>query len=631
VAAGGAGPTAEPLPLYVRSALSLHRAHPDSADVASVLDRWERETRGPGPAGAEDSLAAAGLWRRAGQTDLALSWLPDETPVRSVAVRTLLEHARILFQAPPTGVGGERDRSLAALAAEAADAFWLACEHLDEPAAKALWHDVRGLATPDEQEEWAALSSPETCPWVRRFVDERAWRTASTPEERLSTHYRRLYFVRDRYYLSRPRLTRDMSNRLGRPDSLEIDDRGLIYLRMGPPDANVGGFEVRLELNESWAYHRHEGPRVYHFAPVSRTGLRAMADFRLLENLAHAAGRTMPSELLSAGGVAYASLYRSRRSLDRAFEETRFRYRKLASRMVAAGDANNPGFLGLLASERQRTRADARYAITGIPDVPTITPLVGFAHEVLRFRNSDGMTEAWFLGSARSGDLTARGVEGGVQYGVEATLAMMTPTGYQRKTVRNEPIVANPLAGDDAVPVRLSWTLEPGRYPYSLAIRDQEFGRGGIGNWAQDTLVIGDPVPGLPEISDIAVAADSGGTWTRDGETWLRVLPNHVVGQDGSLFTYFEVYGLPAGQEYDVEIRVVSGGTEAPLFEAAAPDLTFALNFRAETPARRGAPGRHSLRLDLESTPPGEYVLAVRVRNRSTGRHSLPRITPIAR
>jgi hypothetical protein len=257
--------------------------------------------------------------------------------------------------------------------------------------------------------------------------------------------------------------------------------------------------------------------------------------------------------------------------------------------------------------------------------------LVGFAYEVLRFRNSDGMTEAWFLGSARSGDLTARGVEGGVQYGVEATLAMMTPTGYQRKTVRNEPIVANPLAGDDAVPVRLSWTLEPGRYPYSLAIRDQEFGRGGIGNWAQDTLVIGDPVPGLPEISDIAVAADSGGTWTRDGETWLRVLPNHVVGQNGSLFTYFEVYGLPAGQEYDVEIRVVSGGTEAPLFEAAALDLTFALNFRAETPARRGVPGRHSLRLDLESTPPGEYVLAVRVRNRSTGRHSLPRITSIAR
>ncbi|MEE9207436.1 MAG: hypothetical protein V3U67_03520 [Gemmatimonadota bacterium] len=616
----------------MRAALSLHSPHPDSAHVASILDRWGRDAGTAGPAAPDDSLAVAGLWRRAGQTDLALSWLPDETPVRSVAVRALLERARILFQAPPRGPREDTYQSLAALAADASDAFWLACEHLDKPAMNALWHDIRGLATPDEQEAWAALSLPEACPWVRSFVDERAWRTASTPEERLSTHYRRLYFVRDRYYLSRPRLTRDMSNRLGRPDSLEIDDRGLIYLRMGQPDANVGGFEVRLQLNESWAYHRHEGPRVYHFAPVSRTGLRAMGDFRLLENLAHATGRTMPSELLSAGGAAYASLYRSRWSLDRAFEDTRFRYRKLASRMVAAGDANNPGFLGLLASERQRTRADARYAITGIPDVPTITPLVRFAYEVLQFRNPDGTTEAWILGSARSGDLTARGVEGGgVRYGVEATLAMMTPEGYQRKTVRNEPLVSNPLAADDAIPVRLSWILGPGRYPYSLAVRDQQFGRGGVGNWAQDTLVIADPVPGLPEVSDIAVAADSGGTWTRDGETWLRVLPNHVVGLDGSLFTYFEVYGFPAGQEYDVEIRVVADQSETPLFLALAPELTFALNFRAQMPVRRDTPGRHSLRLDLDRTPPGSYLLAVRVANRVTGRTSLPRVTPIAR
>ena len=163
--------------------------------------------------------------------------------------------------------------------------------------------------------------------------------------------------------------------------SLEFDDRGLIYLRMGLALATVEPF---MDLNETWAYHRPGGPRVFHFAPVSKAGLRALADYRLLENLSDASGFTMPSERMALGGRRFAYLYQSRRVLDFLYEDDHFR--RMDTRMRAAGDRFNPGFQGFLAWERQINEADARYAVSGVPDAPDLVAGIEFAYESLRFR-----------------------------------------------------------------------------------------------------------------------------------------------------------------------------------------------------------------------------------------------------
>jgi hypothetical protein len=452
---------------------------------------------------------------------------------------------------------------------------------------------------------------------------------AVSPEERLQIHYARLHDARHRYYIRTPRLTDDLADRLGRADSLEIDDRGLILLRMGESLATVEPF---MDLNETWAYYRPDGPRVFHFAPVSRTGLRALGDYRLLENLAHASGFTMPTELLGIGGGRLAYLYQARQVLDFLYND--YHFRGMDTRIRASGGRFDPGFQGFLAWERGINEADARYAVSGIPDAPELTAAIEFAYETLRFREpgSDRMT-VWFLASTRVGDLAAAAAGGAVEYHLGADLAWLTPEGMRQVKAASRPVVPDPLLAADGVPVRLPVTLDPGRYPYTLALRDRGAERGDLGNWVLDTVTVSARQSGLPSVSDIAVAPDSGGTWSRDGATYLRIDPTHVVGETGTAHIYFEVYGVRPGGDYEVEVRVVADSVSDRIFAVSRDETAFALRFPSEAGADAAGSGlgRHHLRIELEESPTGAYLLAVRVTDRLTGIESLPAVTPVYR
>jgi hypothetical protein len=131
----------------------------------------------------------------------------------------------------------------------------------------------------------------------------------------------------------------------------------------------------------------------------------------------------------------------------------------------------------------------------------------------------------------------------------------------------------------------------------------------------------------MPMISDIAVAQATGGEWTRDGETFLRVSPDHVTDGDGQIHVYFEVYGVRRTAYYEVELRLTQRGSPDEVLALDASEVPFRLGFAAKMPYRQI--GRHALRLDLSDTPPGTYRLVVRVRDVDTGTPSLPAVTPI--
>ena len=621
------------IPRHIASSLSLYRDHPDVSDVRRALLKWEQEG---GPVTDADSVAVAVLWRRADQYRSALNALPARwAPDGTLRPRVELERARILLQAPTSGPG--IPGTFEERRADGGAAFWQACERMDTPTRRAMWEDLRGLATPDEQTTWAELQAgPEACDQVRRFVEERAFRMAVSPEERLQIHYALLHQARGLYYIRTPRLTDDLADRLGRADSLEIDDRGLIYLRMGESLVTVAPF---MDLNETWAYYRPEGPRVFHFAPVSKTGFRSLGDYRILENLADASGFTMPSQLMRVGGGRLAYLYQSRRVLDFLYEDNHFR--RMDTRMRAAGDRFNPGFQGFLAWERENNEEDARYAVSGIPDAPDLTAAIEFAYETLRYREAGtDRSEVWFLATTRAGDLTAAAardpvteLEGFVSYDIGADLAFLTPGGMRRLQGATRSVVEDPLRADDGVPVHFRVVLEPETYPYTLALRDRGSERGRLGNWVLDTVTVSARQEGLPSLSDIAVAADSGGTWSRDGMTYLRIGPTHVVSGGGTAHIYFEVYGIRPGDGYDVEVRVVADVEADSVFEIGPEEAAFTLRFPSAAAADRAGLGigRHHLRVELADSPPGAYLLAVRVTDRGTGIESLPAVTPLYR
>jgi len=621
------------LPGHVQSSLSLYRDPPNVADVRRALLKWEQAG---GLLTAADSVALGMLWRRAGQYRSALDALPAEwASDGTYRPRVALERARILLQAPPSGPGipgtfeGRR--------ADGGVVFRQACERMDTATFSAMWEDLRGLSTSGEQAAWAEQQAgPEACDWIRRFIDERSFRMAVSPEERLQIHYRRLQHARGLYYLRSPRLTNDLADSIGRADSLEIDDRGLIYLRMGEPLATVGPY---MDLNETWAYYRPEGPRVFHFAPVSRTGFRALGDYRLLENLAHASGITMTSELMKVGSGRLAYLYQVRSVLDFLYEDQHFR--RMDTRLRAAGGRFNPGLQGFLAWEREINEQDARYAVSGIPDAPDLTAGIEFAYEVLRFREpGTDRSEVWFLAATRVGDLTATAsadpvseLGGFVTYDVGAHLAILAPDGIHRLDSSSRPVPHDPLGSDDGISIRFRIAMEPETYPYTLLLLDAGAERGDLGNWVLDTVTVSARQSGLPAVSDIAVASDSGGAWTRDGVTYLRIGPTHVVSGGGNAHIYFEVYGIRPGTDYDVEVRVVADAETDRIFKIGREEAAFAVRFPSVATADRTGLGigRHHLRVELGPSPPGAYLLAVRVTARGTGIESLPAVTPLYR
>jgi len=183
------------------------------------------------------------------------------------------------------------------------------------------------------------------------------------------------------------------------------------------------------------------------------------------------------------------------------------------------------------------------------------------------------------------------------------------------------------LADDDAVVARIPVTVGPGSYPFTLVLRDGNDPERDSGNWTRGS-VAGMLPSDLPEVSDLAVAADSGGIWTRDGVTFLAVSPSHITTPDGWLHLYFEVYGLRDGAPYDVEIRVVPEGDAERIWAITPGDLAYRASFASEMPGASGI-GPHHLRMDLSDTPAGAYVLGVRVTDMDSGLQSLPATTPV--
>ena len=157
----------------------------------------------------------------------------------------------------------------------------------------------------------------------------------------------------------------------------------------------------------------------------------------------------------------------------------------------------------------------------------------------------------------------------------------------------------------------------------TVVVEDEN--RPGAGGWVQDTVQV-PRIGGLPQLSDIAIAQAEGGSWTRDGETYLQVTPAHITNPDGSIHTYFEVYGVDPGTRYDVEFRMVREDDAERIWRIEPGDLAFRLQFSSQM---TGDIGRHHLRLDLSDTEPGEYVLGVRIQDESSKAYSLPSVTDV--
>lgn len=616
-------------PRLVAQALDPYRSRPDSADVASLL---AKEALANGfPATATDSVLVARLWREAGVTSAAIATL-DAIPLAKIRSLALLERARALLEPDANRDAGMR-------------AYWAACETLEPSALADFRDDLLAISTPEERADWA--EGPQSrfadCGWLREFWSQRANRMAISVDERVALHYRRLAHAREWYWIPRPRFSESWADKRGRPEGLAFDDRGLMYVRLGPPETDEGfiglgaqgvdvAFQVAdvsgeatsfltgvsddaLDATRCWPYPRSDGYRIFCFAQTSAEGFaRADGDYKLLQ--------TIPGD----PGTSFYQKYVKHSNMPKTW----FRNNLRRAAGVGGGadwqrdlrqvELRHYGHVGEV-----QTRENISAALEQVPDVPAIRSTARLIVETLRFLNpSQQAWKVWTLATVRAGDLTPAPDEDGVPTLVAGgRFSILDGTDVEIHELPRRHIPAASVGDGDGIRFSSVFTAPPGRLPLTVVIEDGN--RPSSGNYLLDTLNV-PAIGGLPMVSDIAVARRKGGDWTRDGVNYLDVTPFHVANLDGSLYTYFEVYQVRPGTRYEVEIRMVPVELTDDILRVDPDELDFRLQFTARM---TGDIGRHDLRLDLSDAPSGEYSLAVRVQDVVTKAYSLPSITQV--
>jgi hypothetical protein len=140
----------------------------------------------------------------------------------------------------------------------------------------AFFDDIRLLLDAQELREWATLKDGHAA-WLQRRWEWRAFLAGVPIEQRLATHQQRLVSaLRDYHRLSQRGAPVPSALSLESRDSSEpLDDRGLLYLRHGPPETTL---QARGAQRVAWVYRSPAGYRIFEFG---RNATRS--DYYLLE------------------------------------------------------------------------------------------------------------------------------------------------------------------------------------------------------------------------------------------------------------------------------------------------------------------------------------------------------------
>ncbi|MFQ5529415.1 MAG: hypothetical protein ACE5FP_03625, partial [Gemmatimonadota bacterium] len=408
-----------------------------------------------------------------------------------------------------------------------------------------------------------------------------------------------------------------LNSRLGRESRPVFDDRGLLYLRLGPPDetASFLGGEC-YEPNVSWYYRFPAGDRMYHLSPLT-----GVDNWWLISNLAEVfrcpVGPNGSIQQDRSPMVALApnladippsflrDIYLSRASLDP-------RYARMAYRLGGFQTFEE------LENERDLTWSDGLYAITDVPERPDVAQDIDFVVEMVEYRLPRAeTTRVWLLAAISGEDLDRVLAESGFD---DAELIVSALDETTTEHTRFSGRLAPPESDGDVV-ARLPLELRPGSYSVRVIVRtgsartatDIE-GERPSGAYLETQLQVRDFSGTLPRLSDIAVSPDSGGTWAQVESVALSPSPAHVTNASGRMWVYFEAYNLTPGGAYAATVNLDPEDDGTP----------FDLEFSGTAESGGRIVTRSGLRLDLEDSPPGRYRLSLTLRDVATGRVTLP-------
>lgn len=561
-------------PAYAPAALGLSDlvlALHDTALYAGARDalrRAGRVQRSPGVL-----LAWGRLERAAGQTDSALVAFRAAREAGGPRGLELLEIARTSLGA------GHRD----------GESPYLEGASVDDSAAVAEYRsDLALIATESELADFDASRGQDRAEFLRRFWTRRDQEELRGEGERLGEHYRRLLYARRNFALT---VSRRFYGGLDayRSGSMELDDRGVIYVRHGEPAERLRPFVFGLMPSESWRYARADGDLLFHFSSGwDQNGGGDLYDYRLVESVL---------DLRGAADAPVDQLLLSRQSLS-----------PLYGRMLHWGPY---GAARSRSTERGIGQASIAFGTTTDSYELQFGHRLPIAANLIAIGRFAGGSLAHLVFAVASPD-SLPPLRAGESYPVRVRLAALDGAGRAfAMTDTTVTVYAPPtLAPGQYLLGRIEMALPPGRWGWRAAI---QMGDSAGAVLPRDTVRVASTGDGLA-LSDLALGAiGASAVWLPTPSDTAYMTPFGIVQEGSELELYYEATGTDPGARYAHEIGVYrlrgnpAAAERRPVvrlgFEEEAADSI--IRARRTLQLRRLKPGRYLVEVHVVG-PGGE-------------------------
>ncbi|MEO8140829.1 MAG: GWxTD domain-containing protein [Gemmatimonadota bacterium] len=419
--------------------------------------------------------------------------------------------------------------------------------------------------------------------WLQAFWKDKGRESLRTAEERLREHYRRLTFAERHFSLEvNRRYYATVQTDMYRSGSTRFDDRGIVYLRYGPPNQRAATITFDIMPNETWRYSRADGDLLLHFAANSGGDIR---DYRLVPSLGSVEG----VEIGDAGKAATWFAFDDRCAL----------YPPFCKALIWGPH----GRAKVLSEEHRLVQASTAIAVTSDGfELGFARPLQAAAAAFVVGRTAEGqLVHVVYQVALEAPDTLPAEAVFRLPLRVRANL--QDAAGHSGGWIDTTTVVL--LQGSDiargAVDAvgRVTVGMPPGRWYYRIALSSGD-STGLV--LPTDSLDVA-PFDGSGlALSDLVLSKNGrGARWVPEEGDTAYFNPRRLWLRSDTLALYHEIYGLPAGGAYSAKLVV-------------RKDRRAALTLKWEGLASGGVT-RVNRTLSFEAVRPGDYELEVEVRD----------------
>ena len=420
---------------------------------------------------------------------------------------------------------------------------------------QAYFNDLVMIATDQECETYLRIPPDSAAEFLGGFWLGRDHRMGMEPGVRLAHHYHRLS-VADSLF----RVPFSSRNPSLSPDAayfpevhVPYDDRGIVYIRHGPPHKTLSYLDGEVEPNETWIYYRAPDDLVLHFV-----ALHGGREYQLVHSLDAAVrgGRNFDTD--SDGNILPGN------SREAVKAET---IRQLYSSRTEIGSglyfrlANRPGDSFTRMEEYQENYLDIYQALNSESVRSGHRENLKSFYDLVDFRGSgDGKSVLEFYagvpGNRISYIQSSQHFNYDIAYQLRVYDSRWRQVGQFEKVESFESLI-NPHELVDRLVVGLGRvSLEPGNYYYFVKIQNGEAvglynGELNVASYAGDSLQSSEIIAA----DNIFTAVADSGKFNRYN---LQVYPNpsRIFHPAEKMFAYQELYNLRPGEDGNVSYRV---------------------------------------------------------------------------